>query len=111
LSSQAALAPAGCDGLILLPFFEGERTPDVPNGTGAYFGIRQQTFNLPHFARAAMEGTTLGLDYGLGRLRELGIKPVEIRATGGGSRSPVPRRIMAGLFTPPRLCGRRREGR
>jgi xylulokinase len=110
LSSQAALAPAGCDGLILVPFFEGERTPDVPNGTGVYFGIREQTFNLPYFARAAMEGTTLGLDYGLGRLRELGIKPVEIRATGGGSRSPIWRQIMADVFNAEVVCVKNEEG-
>jgi xylulokinase len=57
-----------------------------------------------------MEGTTLGLDYGLGRLRELGIKPVEIRATGGGSRSPIWGQIMADVFNAEVVCVKNEEG-
>jgi xylulokinase len=57
-----------------------------------------------------MEGTTLGLDYGLGRLRELGITPVEIRATGGGSRSPIWRQIMADVFNAEVVCVKNEEG-
>ena len=98
LTAAAAGTPAGNDGLMLLPFFEGERTPNVPDGTGVYFGLREQTFSIGHFARAAMEGTTLGLNYGLNRLRELGLAPGEIRATGGGARNPVWRQIMADVF-------------
>lgn len=98
LSAAAASVPAGNDGLLLIPFFEGERTPNVPDGTGIYFGLRDQTFSIPHFARAAMEGTTLGLNYGLNRLRQLGLSPREIRATGGGARNPVWRQIMADVF-------------
>jgi len=98
LAAAAASIPAGNDGLMLIPFFEGERTPDVPDGTGVYLGLREQTYTIPHFARAAMEGTTLGLNYGLGRLRELGLAPREIRATGGGSRSEVWRQVMADVF-------------
>lgn len=98
LAAAAASTPAGNDGLMLIPFFEGERTPDVPDGTGVYLGLREQTYTIPHFARAAMEGTTLGLNYGLARLRELGLTPREIRATGGGSRSGVWRQVMADIF-------------
>src|SRR6266508_1887468 len=61
LSEAAASAPAGNDGLLLIPFFEGERTPNVPEGTGVFFGVRQGTLDTAHFARAAMEGPTLGL--------------------------------------------------
>jgi xylulokinase len=98
LAAEAARIAAGNDGLLLIPFFEGERTPNVPDGTGVYFGLRDQTFSIGHFARAAMEGTTLGLNYGLNRLRELGLTPGEIRATGGGARNPVWRQIMADVF-------------
>ena len=51
-----------------------------------------------HFARAAMEGATLGMNYGLRRLRELGVKPRQIRATGGGAKSKLWRQIMADIF-------------
>lgn len=110
LTEAAESVAAGCDGLLLIPFFEGERTPNVPDGTGVFFGIREQTFDAAHFARAAMEGTTLGLNYGLNRFRELGIAPREIRATGGGSKSRVWRQIMADVFNAEVVCVKNEEG-
>ena len=96
--SAARKAPAGSDGLMLLPYLEGERTPNVPDGTGVYFGVRAKTFTEKHFARATMEGVTMGMNYGLRRLKKLGIKPTQIRATGGGSKSKLWRQIMADVF-------------
>ena len=90
--------PPGADGLVLLPYFEGERTPSVPNGTGTLFGLNKQTFTPGHMLRAAMEGATMGMNYGLQRLRALGIKPKEIRVTGGGMKTPVWRQIAADVF-------------
>jgi len=110
LSKAAAATPAGNNGLMLIPFFEGERTPNAPDGTGVYFGLRDKTFSIGHFARAAMEGTTLGLNYGLNRLRELGIAPREIRATGGGSKSAVWRQILADVFNAEVVCVANEEG-
>ncbi len=97
-AAEAARVPAGSRGLLLLPYFEGERTPNVPEGTGVWFGVNQKTFEAGHFARAAMEGVTLGMNYGLRRLAELGVKPTQIRATGGGAKSKVWRQIMADVF-------------
>ena len=97
-ATEAAKVPAGSRGLLLLPYFEGERTPNVPDGTGVWFGVNQKTFEAGHFARAAMEGVTLGMNYGLRRLAELGVKPTQIRATGGGAKSKVWRQIMADVF-------------
>ncbi len=94
----AAKAPPGADGLVLLPYLEGERTPNVPDGTGVFFGVRPATFTAAHFARAAMEGVTLGMNYGLRRLAELGVKATQIRATGGGANSKLWRQIMADVF-------------
>jgi D-xylulose kinase len=94
----AAKAPAGSDGLLLLPYLEGERTPNIPDGTGAFFGVRPKTFTAPHFARATMEGVTLGMNYGLRRLAELGVKATQVRATGGGAKSKLWRQIMADVF-------------
>jgi xylulokinase len=95
---EAARISAGSNGLLLLPYFEGERTPNVPDGTGVWFGVNQKTFEAGHFARASMEGVTLGMNYGLRRLAELGVKPTQIRATGGGAKSKVWRQIMADVF-------------
>src|SRR5271157_5543805 len=97
-AAEAARVPAGSRGLLLLPYFEGERTPNVPDGTGVWFGVNQKTFEAGHFARAAMEGVTLGMNYGLRQLAELGVKPAQIRATGGGAKSKLWRQIMADIF-------------
>jgi xylulokinase len=97
-ADEAAKAPAGSDGLLLLPYLEGERTPNVPHGTGVWFGANPKTFTAAHFARAAMEGVTLGMNYGLRRLRQLGVKPRQIRVTGGGAKSKLWRQIMADVF-------------
>ncbi|HNQ90373.1 MAG TPA: xylulokinase [Verrucomicrobiota bacterium] len=94
----ARKAPAGSDGLLLLPYLEGERTPNVPAGTGVFVGVNTRTFTAPHFARAAMEGVILGMNYGLRRLASLGVRPAQIRATGGGAQSGLWRQIMADIF-------------
>lgn len=98
MDAQVARTMTGSGGLVLLPYFEGERTPNVPDGTGVFFGVNQRTFTAPCFARAAMEGATLGMNHGLRRLVALGIKPTQIRATGGGSNSRAWRQIMADVF-------------
>jgi len=99
-SFGAAVAKArpGSDGLMLVPYLEGERTPNVPDGTGVFMGVNPKTFTAEHFARASMEGVTLGMNYGLRRLAELGVKPRQIRATGGGAKSAIWRQIMADVF-------------
>jgi xylulokinase len=97
-ASKAASVPAGSHGLLLLPYLEGERTPNIPEGTGVMLGINQRTFSASHYCRAAMEGVTLGMNYGLRRLAELGVQPTQIRATGGGAKSKVWRQIMADIF-------------
>lgn len=88
----------GADGLLLLPYLEGERTPNYPDATGVFFGMRRETFNVGHMGRAAMEGVALSLNFGLNQLRRLGLSPKEIRVTGGGAKSKVWRQIMADVF-------------
>ena len=97
-SATVARVPAGSGGLVLLPYLEGERTPNVPAGTGVLLGVNQRTYAPEFLARAAMEGVTLGMNYGLRRLAKLGVKPSQIRATGGGARSKAWRQIMADIF-------------
>ena len=98
LEDAVGRTPVGSGGLILLPYLHGERTPNVPEGTGVYFGLNERTFNAENMARSAMEGVTLGLNYGFNRMRELGIEPSEIRLTGGGARNRAWRGIAADVF-------------
>jgi xylulokinase len=101
LEKAAAGVPAGADGLTLLPYLDGERTPNIPRGTGVYFGLNRTTLAQGHLGRAAIEGATFGMNYGLRRLSVLGIRPREIRLTGGGARSALWRQVAADVFGVP----------
>jgi xylulokinase len=101
LEDAARRVPAGSEGLVLLPYLAGERTPNLPKGTGVYFGLTGKTLARGHLARAAIEGTTLGMNYGLRRLAALGIRAKEIRMTGGGARSALWRQVAADIFGVP----------
>jgi len=101
LDRAVAAAPAGSDGLTLVPYLDGERTPNVPHGTGVLYGLNRRTLTQGHLARAGMEGVTFGLNYGLRRLATLGVKPKEIRLTGGGAKSASWRQLMADIFGVP----------
>lgn len=101
LERQVASVPAGADGVSFLPYLNGERTPNLPNGTGVIHGLGGAASSPAHLARAAMEGATLGLAYGLRRFDELGLTPGEIRLTGGGSKSGIWRQISADVFGVP----------
>ena len=101
LAEAIAAVPAGAGGLVTLPYLAGERTPNVPDGSGVVLGLNGKTFNAGHLARSAMEGVTMGMNYGLRRLATLGVKAKEIRVTGGGAKSPVWRQLMADIFGVP----------
>jgi sugar (pentulose or hexulose) kinase len=100
----AASAPPGAEGILLLPYFNGERTPALPNAKAVLFGLTGTNYSAANFARASMEGATLGLRYGLDALRRQGITPTEIRLVGGGARSPLWRRMVAEIFDCPVVC-------
>jgi xylulokinase len=101
LDAAVKKVPAGSGGLLLLPYFNGERTPNLPNGRGVLYGLTLANASPGHIARAAMEGVTLGLNYGLGRLAALGLRPREIRLTGGGAKSAAWRQLAADVFGVP----------
>jgi xylulokinase len=110
LDEALANTGAGAGGLLFLPYLNGERTPSLPNGTGVLHGLTTRNMTPGHIARAVTEGVTMGLAYGLKRLRQLGIKPTEIRLTGGGSNSPSWRQICADVFGVPTVCLQSSEG-
>lgn len=110
MEAAVSEAPAGADGLVFLPYLNGERTPNLPQGTGVLHGMKTTNLTPANLARATMEGVTLGLAYGLGRFRELGIQPTEIRLTGGGSKSAIWRQLAADIFGVPTICLASAEG-
>ncbi|MDD5707553.1 MAG: xylulokinase [Kiritimatiellae bacterium] len=102
--AEVAKAPAGAEGLLLLPYFNGERTPPLPRARASFSGLSSANCTRPNFCRAAMEGATLGLRYGLEVLRRQGIEANEIRLVGGGAKSAIWRRIVAGVFGTTVVC-------
>ena len=110
LAAAVESAPPGADGLLFLPYLQGERTPNLPDGTGVLHGMTSANTTPGHIARAMIEGATLGLAYGLDRLRALGIVPTEIRLTGGGSKSAAWRQLCADVFATPVVTLANAEG-
>ncbi len=101
LTAAAATAPAGCEGLIFLPYLMGERTPHPdPNARGAFIGLTLR-HGKPHLARAVLEGVTYGLRDAVELMRGLSITPTEVIASGGGARSPFWRQMLADNFGAP----------
>lgn len=99
LTAEAATAPAGCDGLLFLPYLTGERTPHPdPNARGAFVGLTVR-HTRAHLIRAIMEGVAFGLRDGFDLMRAAGLGTVdEIRASGGGVASPLWRQILADVL-------------
>ncbi len=93
LDTLALDAPAGANGLTLVPYFDGERTPNRPEATGTLVGMRSGV-EREHVARAAFEGVVCGLLDGLDALPG---EPARIVLLGGGARSPAYQRVVADL--------------
>lgn len=102
-------APIGAEGVLMLPFLNGERVPALPNATGSILGLDSSNLTRANLCRAAVEGTTFGLRYGLDLLRASGIKSETIRLIGGGSKSAIWRQIVADIMDTPVVCPRYAE--
>lgn len=88
---------AGSDGLIMLPFFTGERTPNLPKASASLLGLTAQNCTRGHMLRATVEGATYAIRFGLDELTRLGIVASEIVLTGGGSKSAAWCQIVADI--------------
>jgi xylulokinase len=110
LEAAVGKAAAGAGGLLFLPYLQGERLPNLPAGTGVLHGLTGENMTSPQIARAVVEGVTMGLGYGFKRLLDLGVKPTELRLTGGGSKSAVWRKIVADVFGYPTVALKVAEG-
>lgn len=94
-------AGAGSGGLIMLPYFNGERTPNFPNGEGSLIGMNMTNVTEANIIRASMEAAIFGMKVGLDSFVRLGFKPAEIILTGGGSKSLRWRQIAADILRTP----------
>jgi xylulokinase len=101
LAELALEAPAGADGLVLVPYLEGERTPNKPNATGAVHGLRLATATPAHLARASVEGMLCALADGLDALVAQGVAVRRVLLVGGGARSAAVRQIAPAVFGVP----------
>ena len=99
-----AQAPIGADGVSMLPFLNGERVPALPHATGSLHGLTMDNLTQANLCRAAVEGTTFGLRYGLDLLRQNGLQSRSICLIGGGSKSAVWRQIVADIMNTPVIC-------
>jgi len=102
-------APIGADGVCMLPFLNGERVPALPHATGSLTGLTMTNLTQANLCRAAVEGTTFGLRYGLDLLRQNGLQSRSICLIGGGSKSPVWRQIVADIMNTPVICTEQSE--
>jgi xylulokinase len=109
LERLARRAGPGAGGLLFLPFIDGERVPVLPFSSAVLFGLDRGTFDAAHIARSVMEGAVLNLGYGFGRMRQLGLEPDEVRATGGGAKSRLWLQIVADIFRTPVVTLRETE--
>ncbi|NQZ31760.1 MAG: xylulokinase [Oceanospirillaceae bacterium] len=99
--TMLAKSTLGAAGLMMLPFFNGERTPDLPQAKGSLQGISGQNLTTENLCRAAVEGVSFGLKYGYQLLQQKGLAAQQIRLIGGGSNSLQWRQIIADMLNVP----------
>ncbi|MBA3349789.1 MAG: xylulokinase [Actinobacteria bacterium] len=98
LVGAAADVGPGSDGLVFLPYLSGERTPHLdPSARGAWFGLTS-SHTRAHMTRALMEGVVFSLKEALAIMTDMGVQCDEVRATGGGARSPLWRSLQADIY-------------
>lgn len=102
--ARAALAaPPGADGLVLLPYFDGERTPNLPEARGTLHGITRHNLTPAHIARAAIEGMLGGLADAVDALVDVGVTPRRVLLIGGAAANPAVAQVASTLFSVPVL--------
>jgi xylulokinase len=93
LDRLALRAPAGADGLVVVPYLEGERTPNLPDATGAVHGLTLATTTPAHLARAAVEGMLCGLADAVDALAAVGVPVERVVLIGGAASSRAVREL------------------
>ncbi|MCP3800419.1 xylulokinase [Allokutzneria sp. A3M-2-11 16] len=98
LDELALRAEPGAGGLVLLPYLDGERTPQLPDASGTLIGLRRSNMTPENLARAAVEGMLSGLVDGLDALRQQGVDARRVLLVGGAARSAAVRAVAPLLF-------------
>ncbi len=101
LGALALEAEPGANGLVLQPYFEGERTPNLPDATATLFGMTLASTTRPSLARAAIEGLLCGLADGLDALVRQGVTAERIFLIGGAAQNPAVSTIASQVFAVP----------
>lgn len=101
LGRLALAAEPGSAGLVLQPYFEGERTPNRPDATATLFGMTLASTTRENLARAAIEGMLCGLADGLDAVRSHGVEAERVLIVGGAAQNPAVAAIAAQVFDTP----------
>jgi xylulokinase len=101
LEHHAAAASVGSQGVMTLPFFNGERSPNLPQAKGCVLGLDDGNYSRDNLVRSAMESSVYGLLMGLDALRAQGREVTTLRLTGGGAGSASWRQMVADIFNVP----------
>lgn len=101
MEALAGASQPGAGGIIILPFFNGERVPNLPHAKASFMGLDATNFNTGNLLRSAMESALFGLKLGLESFTSLGFKPKEIKIIGGGAKSKLWRQMAADIFNLP----------
>ena len=108
--AQISSAPRGAEGVLTLPFFNGERTPNLPNAKGCIVGLNSHNGTPQNLMRSAVEGATFALRFGIDELAGLGVHATEIVVTGGGMKSAKWRQLVADICGAPVVVLKHEEG-
>ena len=109
MNEYAAKVPAGSEGLLFLPYLNGERTPhNDPDAKAVYLGMTLK-HNKCHLIRSTMEGIVYSMKESYTILEDLGIKGDRVIASGGGAKSPLFRQIQADMYNCPIYTNREKE--
>ena len=101
LGRLALAAAPGSVGLVLQPYFEGERTPNLPDATATLFGMTLASTTRENLARAAIEGMLCGLADGLDAITRMGVSATRVLIIGGAAQNPAVSAIAAQVFAVP----------
>ncbi len=98
LDEIASKSQPGANGIIFLPYFNGERTPNYPKAEAVIAGMNTTNTNRENIARASLESAIYSMKVGLEAFKEQGFKPTKIILIGGGSKSKVWSQIVSDMF-------------
>jgi len=103
LSTLALAAPVGAGGLTLLPYFEGERTPNLPHARASLHGASLVNFTRENFARAAIEGMVASQVVLVEATKACGVSVNRLLLIGGAAKSPAVQQVLTHIVDVPLL--------